>query len=346
MRRGKKISCVDLFCGAGGLTHGLVKAGIGVTAGIDLDPACRFPFEANNPGAKFVEKSIEKTDARFINELFAPGSIRVLAGCAPCQPFSTYSHRYDRERDGKWTLLSHFGRLVKGVEPDIVTMENVPAIRDHEVFGKFARMLQRRNYSVWYGVVDCEHYGVPQTRKRTVLLASKYGDISLIERTHKMPRTVRQTIGSLSPIKAGGSSERDNLHAASELTKRNLARIRASKPGATWRDWPTHLIAECHRQRSGQTYTSVYGRMEWDLPAPTMTTQCYGFGSGRFGHPDQDRAISLREAAMLQSFPKNYRFVPQGEPVRFTVVGRLIGNAVPVKLGEAIGRSIIRHLAK
>jgi len=116
-------------------------------------------------------------------------------------------------------------------------------------------------------------------------------------------------------------------------------------PGGTWRDWPKHLVAECHRECSGQTYPSVYGRMEWDKPAPTMTTQCFGFGNGRFGHPEQDRAISLREAAILQSFPRKYKFVADGGEVQMKVLGRLIGNAVPVELGRAIARSIKSHLS-
>lgn len=124
-----------------------------------------------------------------------------------------------------------------------------------------------------------------------------------------------------------------------------MKRIRVSKPGGTWRDWPQHLVADCHRSESGRTYPGVYGRMEWDKPAPTMTTQCYGFGNGRFGHPEQDRAISLREAAILQSFPRDYDFVPKDGEISFKVLGRLIGNAVPVGLGRAIARSIKTHLA-
>ena len=177
-----------------------------------------------------------------------------------------------------------------------------------------------------------------------VLLASLHGPIRMIDPTHSKPRTVRQAIGRLRPLEAGESAPRDRLHVASALSPKNLARIRASKPGGTWRDWPRHLIADCHRTDSGRTYPSVYGRMEWDKPAPTMTTQCFGYGNGRFGHPEQDRAISLREAAILQSFPRNYEFVPPGEPVQFTPIGRMIGNAVPVELGRAIARSISRHL--
>ena len=122
-----------------------------------------------------------------------------------------------------------------------------------------------------------------------------------------------------------------------------MSRIKASRPGGTWRDWPPDLQAACHQKKSGETYPSVYGRMAWDDVAPTITTQCFGYGSGRFGHPEQDRAISLREAAMLQTFPRRYKFVEPNDPVRFSKFGRLIGNAVPVRLGQHIGRSILEH---
>lgn len=135
------------------------------------------------------------------------------------------------------------------------------------------------------------------------------------------------------------------MHVTATLSEKNLKRIKASKPGGTWRDWPEDLVADCHRAESGRTYPSVYGRMEWGKPAPTMTTQCYGFGNGRFGHPKQDRAISLREAAILQSFPHNYAFLPNETQVSFKTLGRLIGNAVPVDLGRAIARSIKVHIA-
>jgi DNA (cytosine-5)-methyltransferase 1 len=178
-----------------------------------------------------------------------------------------------------------------------------------------------------------------------VLLASLHGEIKMIEPTYEMPKTVRQAIGRLCPLRAGEVAPEDKLHVTPKLSEKNLQRIKFSKPGGTWRDWPYELVADCHRVKSGRTYSSVYGRMEWDKPAPTMTTQCYGFGNGRFGHPEQDRAISLREAAILQSFPRDYVFVPEQGEVSFKVLGRLIGNAVPVDLGRAIARSIKTHIA-
>lgn len=341
----KSISCVDLFCGAGGLTHGLIREGLPVAAGIDLDPACRFPYEKNNQ-VKFVNKDVREVSARELRRLFGGAKVTVLAGCAPCQPFSTYAQRYESDgREGRWGLLYEFGRLAEAVEPDIVTMENVPAVAKHSVFQDFVDALEQAGYHVWVDVIDSSFYGVPQTRRRMVLLASKHGNIKMIESTHKTPQTVRQAIGHLRPLRAGEAAPRDKLHISSTLSEKNLRRIRASKPGGSWRDWPTDLVADCHRSESGRTYPGVYGRMEWDKPAPTMTTQCYGFGNGRFGHPEQDRAISLREAAILQSFPRKYAFVPKGEKVSFTTLGRLIGNAVPVALGQAIGRSINSHLA-
>jgi DNA (cytosine-5)-methyltransferase 1 len=126
----------------------------------------------------------------------------------------------------------------------------------------------------------------------------------------------------------------------------NLARIRASKPGGTWKDWPEHLVAKCHTKSTGRTYPGVYGRMAWDEPSQTITTQYFGFGNGRFGHPEQDRGISLREGALLQSFPAGYEFVAHGRPVEISVIGRLIGNAVPVSLGRAIGESLRNHVSE
>ena len=155
---------------------------------------------------------------------------------------------------------------------------------------------------------------------------------------------VRSAISSLNPIKAGTHDPEDRSHKSAALSPLNLKRIKHSKPGGTSRDWPQKLVAECHLKDSGTTFSSVYGRMEWDKPAPTMTTQCYGFGNGRFGHPEQDRAISLREAAILQGLPREYAFIPGDKPVNFNLLGRLIGNAVPVRLGEYIGEVLVGHL--
>ena len=343
--RNNSITCVDLFCGIGGLTHGFIRKGINVVGGVDLDPKCRFPYETNN-NSVFIEEDISEITGRDITALFRGAGVRLLAGCAPCQPFSKYSQSVrPKSNDMKWSLVSEFGRLVIETEPDLVTMENVPQLKDHTVFREFLESLI--GYSIWWDIINCSDYGIPQTRKRLVLLASKLGAIKMEppQNPGKYDNTVKKAIAHLPYLTSGQSDPGDRLHTACSLSELNMRRIKASKPGGTWQDWDEELIARCHRKNSGQTYPSVYGRMEWDKPSPTITTQCFGYGNGRFGHPDQDRAISLREAAILQTFPATYAFVPNSEQVRFNILGRLIGNAVPVRLGEAIAESIIKHVA-
>ena len=337
-------AAVDLFCGAGGLSYGMQQAGIAICGGIDIDPACKHPFE-ENVKADFYECDVSKLTSDFVASLFAGGHARVLAGCAPCQPFSTYT-RGSSGRMHQWQLLNKFGEIVRELQPEVVTMENVPRLVKYSVFDDFLSVLKSGGYCCKHYIVRCAEYGVPQTRVRLVLLASRKGDIELVPPTHAAGQfaTVRDTIQNLDGIGAGGASESDPLHKSSGLSQRNLDRIRNSTPGGTWRDWDDSLRVACHSRESGRTYPSVYGRMEWDRPAPTITTQFHGLGNGRFGHPTQDRAISLREGALLQTFPEGYSFVPDGRDVHIAPVARLIGNAVPVRLGEAIGKSILTHL--
>jgi DNA (cytosine-5)-methyltransferase 1 len=344
------INAIDLFCGAGGLTKGLEKAGINVRLGIDIDPDCAYPYEANN-NAKFLLTSVEKLKGKEITASLLNSnnsSLKLLAGCAPCQPFSKYSQGgAANPRDKRWNLLREFTRLIKEVSPELVTMENVPGLAQQKIFKEFIQSMEKNGFYVSYKVVNCADYGVPQKRNRLVLLASKLGPIELISPTHKPEnyKTVKDTIGKLPKIKAGETDGKDSLHQAASLSPLNFKRIKVSRPGGSWRDWNSDLIAKCHKKKSGRTYQSVYGRMSWDEPSPTMTTQYFGFGNGRFGHPTQNRAISLREGALLQSFPRNYKFISAKGCVSFGSLGRIIGNAVPVRLGEIIGKSIFRHVS-
>lgn len=343
-----EIAVVDVFCGVGGLTRGFVEEGVRVVAGLDSDPSCRYAYEHNN-GARFIHKDIEKVGAEEILSLYPDGSVRVLVGCAPCQPFSPYTKKKKKTKKS-WELLSRFADLIENIRPDVVSMENVPELetfRDGVVYRKFVERLKKlfSGYVTDY-VVHCPDYGVPQNRDRLVLFASRFGKIHLVEKTHSPEDyvSVESAIGSLSPIEAGQIDPQDPLHRASGLSELNLRRIRQSIPGGTWRDWDEDIRAACHKKESGKTYQSVYGRMRWDDPSPTITTQSYGYGSGRFGHPEQDRAISLREAALLQSFPLNYEFFEPGSDWPINTIGKHIGNAVPVNLGRAIARSIERHV--
>lgn len=347
MRR--RVSAIDLFCGAGGLTHGLLKANINVVAGFDIEEACRYPYERNNKGAKFYNQDVAKLNSGEVAKLFPDGDIRLLAGCAPCQPFSTYSQGKNITEDKRWPLLYSFARLIREIRPEFVTMENVPDVTKHKVYHDFVKDLENHGYTVWAERVYCPDYGLPQARKRHVLLASLIGDIELMKPTHSQNnyKTVHDVIGKLPPLKAGEVDPNDPLHRAASLSKLNLERIRHSEPGGTWKTWPEHLIAKCHKKSSGKTYSGVYARMRGDQPAPTMTTQCYGYGNGRFGHYDEEqlRAISLREAALIQTFPKSYKFFPKNQKILFSQIGKMIGNAVPVDLGRVIGTSILESIS-
>lgn len=338
---------VDLFCGIGGLTHGIQEAGIKVLAGIDIDGSCKYAYTVNNK-TPFIEKSIDEVRSEEINNLYKKEAVKILMGCAPCQPFSRYSYRYIKEgyKDDKWKLLYEFKRLVEEIKPEIVSMENVPKLAKEIVFEDFVNALKELDYNIYWEIINCAKYGVPQNRYRLVLLASNLGPISLIEPIYDEStyKTVKDAISYLEPIKHGETSKQDSMHRASKLSKINLKRIRQSVPGGKWTDWDESLILKCHKKKTGRTYKSVYGRMEWGKPSPTITTQFYGYGNGRFGHPEQDRAISLREGAILQSFPIDYKFFDDNNKLPNRVIGTHIGNAVPVKLGEKIGISIINHI--
>lgn len=341
------IEAVDLFCGIGGLTHGIIKAGINVVAGIDIDATCEYAYTKNNE-VPFIEKSIEDVVASEIIELFNKYAIKILMGCAPCQPFSKYSYRYNKNgyKDDKWRLLYEFLRLVEEVNPNIVSMENVPKLAKTKIFFDFIKKLEELGYYVHWSIVNCAQYEVPQNRYRLVLLASKFGEISLIDPVYdeKTYLTVKDAISHLEPIDNGETSKKDPMHRASKLSKINLQRIQQSVPGGNWTDWDETLLLNCHKKKTGKTYKSIYGRMEWGKPSPTITTQFYGYGNGRFGHPEQNRAISLREGAVLQSFPLYYKFLDIDNKLPNRVIGTHIGNAVPVKLGTAIGESILEHI--
>lgn len=341
----KVASVVDLFCGAGALSHGFLLEGFSVACGYDLDEACRYAYEANNDGI-FIRQDVGRLDPRDLIREFSRGIPKVLVGCAPCQPFSRYSQ--GREYP-KWRLLEDFADLAVEISPDVLSMENVPQLtrfKGGSVFESFVSKLENARYHVRWKTVKCTDFGVPQSRSRLVLIASRHGEPKLPQPTHDQDHylSVWDTIRDLPALKAGQVDPDDPLHCASSMSEVNLQRIRASRPGGTWRDWDDALVAKCHKRTSGHTYGSVYGRMDWHRPAPTITTQFYGFGNGRFGHPEQDRAISLREGAMLQSFPRHYLFARFGEPLSFKRLGRMIGNAVPVALARAVARAIADHL--
>lgn len=334
----------DFFCGAGGLTRGFLNAGIEVIVGVDLDETCRETYENNNPPAKFIASDLRKLTrkdlAPFIRDV--PSEKLVFAGCAPCQPFSkqrrVIGHRGDR------TLLSTFAALVEEFKPSFVVIENVPGIvkvPGNSTYRRFLKSLRSLGYRFAEGRLDAKWFGVPQTRRRWVVIAALDAEPTLPEPTHGPTRlpycTVRGAIAGLPKLEAGFEDPTIWNHRAAKLSKMNLRRIRATPAdGGCRTDWPVSLALPCHSE-DYDGHTDVYGRMWWDAPAPALTCRCVSLSNGRYGHPEQHRAISLREAARLQSFEDDFVFYGTSQ----VSLAAQIGNAVPVKLAEALARQLL-----
>lgn len=332
------MNAIDFFCGAGGLTRGLLDAGINVVSGFDIDEECRETYEHNN-GATFHATDIQNIDLKTLKSLSRLRKFdnTLFAGCAPCQPFS--QQRKSGSPHHSSTLLSHFGRLIQEAQPKAVVVENVPGmarVKGFSTFRRFLRSLDAAGYQYKYGVLDAKKFGVPQTRRRLVLIAIRKCKASIPKPTHgqylRPFRTVRDAISHFPKISAGETHDKIANHSTASISDLNLKRLHHIPPdGGDRRDWPDHLQLKCHSNGTGG-HTDVYGRMAWDSPSPTLTARCHSISNGRYGHPVQDRAISLREAAALQSFPDNYKFFSSNKHI-----AQQIGNAVPVRFATAVG---------
>ena len=336
------IQCADLFCGVGGLSYGLQKAGIDVRVGVDKAPSTEYPYTANINRPVIVDDIKNVTSDRLLPFL---GRVKLLAGCAPCQPFSTLSPKSVSDGDARRSLIYEFLRIAIRMRPEIILMENVPSLQKTGEFKGFLSEIKRIGYHIACGIINFSDYGVPQSRKRLIVLASRLGSISLPDPDTPIKHTcVGDVIRAMPPVQAGQINDVDPVHSASALSKINLRRIRSSKPGGTWLDWEPDLLSGCHKRTDGKHFLDSYGRMDWNKTAPTLTTRFFVYGCGRFGHPEQDRAITFREAAMLQTFPQDYKFVPENQAFVKTELGTLIGNAVPPRIGQILGNTIIDHV--
>ena len=338
------MNAVDFFCGGGGMTRGLLNAGIHVQFGLDNNPNCQETYEHNN-GIPYLCRDIANVHAEELTEEF-PALLEngelLLIGCAPCQPFSKQRHAIGEHI--AVNLLDEFGRLVRELQPCCVLIENVPGIqnRGHIVFDRFLTLLNDMHYNTHYEVINAANYGVPQNRKRLILIASNEFEPDIPASTHGeglLPiETVRNAIERFPEISAGECDEHFFNHQSSALCQLNLDRIAATPhDGGSRLEWPENLVLSCHNN-GHRGHTDVYGRMHWDEAAPTLTSRCYSLSNGRFGHPEQDRAISLREAAAIQSFPDDYQFFGSLQEI-----GKQIGNAVPVLLAQRIGEYILEQ---
>ena len=338
------IKVFDFFSGCGGTSCGFEQAGLDIVLGLDIDKDAALTYRSNFPSAAFIEADICTLGTDVLNPWLKDQVNPVLfCGCAPCQPFSK-QNRQRGKADVRRNLLSEFGRFVEDWLPEYVFIENVPGMQRFKgqkgPLPAFKALLKRLGYTFDIRVLPALWFGVPQTRERLVLLASRSPAISLPVATHgpgKLPfTTVKDWIGDLAELEAGGTDPVDPSHRAAELSELNLARIAATPEGGGRENWPDHLILDCHRNHKG--HTDVYGRLAWDKPAAGLTTRCISYSNGRFGHPEQDRAISVREAACLQTFPTSFVFSGN-----LNSKARQVGNAVPPSMARVIGMTIVAH---
>lgn len=346
--RHSSLYAVDFFCGAGGMTQGLRAAGIAVVAGVDVDGGMRATYEANHaPASRFVQRDIRECSAEDVKGWIPAGGRPeelVLVGCSPCQFWSRVPSSKVASKDGS-TLLLELGRLARELRPGYVVVENVPGLMKlgtHAVLSPFLADLKAAGFRNWaFEEVRSAWYGVPQRRPRFLLVASRYHDVvTLPPHDPQAAPTVREFIGvhnGFMHLRAGETDPDDPWHRASALSPDNELRIEMTPPDGgdrrAWRD--TELQLATYRSRNG-SFRNVYGRLWWDQPAATLTTRFNSLSNGRFGHPTEHRALSVREGATLQTFPRDYVF--EGG---LHAVCRQIGNAVPPMVAEAIGRHLV-----
>ena len=347
----KPVKVFDFFCGCGGASAGLQAAGMEIALGLDNELDAQRTFKVHFPEAEFIGDDIAKVPASALDAGVdaSPDHPLLFNACAPCQPFSRQRRGVAPSGDERLGLLDHLLKFVERHRPELVFAENVPGLRDdgigREVFQRVVVTLQNLGYSTSHHVVRSQDYGVPQRRARLLLLASVFGPVEFPPPTHGAGTpggeysTVGEWIATLPVIVAGETHPSVPNHRAARLSPLNLRRIRATPPGGGWRDLPPELMPES--RRSGfDGFTDVYGRLKWDAPAPALTTRCVSYSNGRFGHPEQDRAISVREAACLQTLPAD--FVLNGS---LNSQARQVGNAVPALLAQRFGECITEHLA-
>ena len=350
----KQFQAVDIFSGGGGLTVGLKAAGVSVVSAVELDSHAYATYTANHPEVRAFKQDVKTILGDRLKEHSHENQIDILAGCPPCQGFSSLTRKY-KKQDPRNELICEMGRLVSEIRPRAIMMENVPGLaqRGKPLLDQFLQNIEAMGYKTNYGVLQVADYGVPQFRRRFVLVAGLGFEIKLPSPTHSqnglngLPQwiSVQDAIGGmpepqeLSHIKERGGPQAFNWHVVRTLSPENRARLRHALPGRSWQDIPEKIRPDCHKG-GYKGFSNVYGRMTWSDVSPTITGGCTTLSKGRFGHPERDRTISVREAALLQTFPANYIFdTPYMEHVC-----NIVGNALPCKFAEAIARECVGQL--
>lgn len=350
------MTAIDLFSGGGGLTVGLKRAGFKVVSAVEIEPHAFSTYKANHPDVKALKQDIRTIHGTDLKALSLNNEITLLSGCPPCQGFSSLTSKNKKE-DPRNLLIEHFGRLVEEIQPRAVMMENVPGLaqRGNSLFQKFIEKLQALGYEPEYSVLQVANYGVPQSRRRLVLFAGKGFKIPIPESTHsrdgenglKKWRDVESVIKgmehplTLTESRSVGGPQVCNWHIVRTLSPENKRRLRNAKPGKGWTKIPKKYRPECHKDRKAG-FSNVYGRMTWDQVAPTMTGGCTTFSKGRFGHPEEDRTISVREAALFQTFPEDYII----DTPHMDHACNIVGNALPCDFAEILSRQCMKYIQK
>jgi len=338
-KKKNKLKAIDFFCSGGGMTYGMRKAGIDVIAGIDNDPDVKDTYEKNNPGTKFIQADVfelKEIDLSKYTGINKDDDNLILIGCSPCQYWSIIQTDKKKSQKSK-DLLKEFHRFVKFYNPGFVVVENVPGLeRKAEESGlkDFIDDLENRGYKVYWDVHKLNEYGVPQTRKRFSLIASRVTNKKIIPEKAEYKPVVKDFIGKhngFPKVKAGFKDETKFQHSVAGLSKDNLEALsQTPKNGGN--------SVKQRKYFKGKGFRDSYSRMSWDKPAPTITTKFFSISNGRFAHPEENRAISLREGATLQTFPKDYVFYAKSMQAN----ARMIGNAVPPEFAKKIGEAIIK----
>lgn len=339
---------IDFFCGGGGMTSGLRQAGINVIAGVDFDKDCRETYEYNNPGSTFVQADITQLEVDYFEKNH--GVLRnddelILVGCSPCQFYSIINTQKEKSLKSK-NLLLDFQRFIDYYNPGYVLVENVPGIISHKesVLPDFLAFLERKGYAYEKEIINMKHYGVPQNRRRFSLIATRLDRKISLPLKEETVLCLADCIGEkngFNRIEAGHKDLSDFAHSAAGLDEINLKRLaKTPKNGGTrlaWKDDP-ELQLNCYIGKDN-SFVDVFGRMYWNSPSSTITTKFYSISNGRFAHPEENRAISIREGAVLQSFPRDYVF----KTMSLATAAKLIGNAVPPEYARRLGLLILNN---
>jgi DNA (cytosine-5)-methyltransferase 1 len=354
----KKVA-IDLFAGGGGLSLGLRQAGFCVSAAVEIDESAAKTYEANHKGTVLFHEDIRKIKGNQLIKTSPTGKIDFVAGCPPCQGFSQLTAKYHRE-DLRNQLILEYARIVKEIKPTSFMLENVPGLpkKGLPLLEQALAMLNEEKYEMSMKVLDVADYGIPQRRKRFVLLGCLHEKIEIPPQTHSLSPTmkkikpwvtVKDAFSSLNLSEAvtiqnaleKGTPQQFNWHIVRTLSPINKARLKSLKPGAARFEMPEYLRPACHKNKNSG-FSNVYGRMSWNNPSPTITGGCVTLSKGRFGHPSLLRTISIREAAALQGFPSDYVF----DTKNIDRAAQIIGNALPPRFARILSSACLNHINK